>query len=45
MAKPEILSAFAYLNMPPGNPDLTGEQALDVGIFAASQTRPHFARR
>lgn len=45
MAKPENLSAFAYLNMPPGNPDLTKEQALDVGIFATSQERPHLAKR
>ena len=43
MARPENLSAFTYLNMPPGNPDSTEEQALDVGIFVATQPRPHFS--
>jgi thiosulfate dehydrogenase len=42
MTKPENFSAFAYLNMPLGNPDLTEEQALDVGSYVTSQPRPHF---
>ncbi len=44
MAKLANLAAFAYLNMPFGNPDLTEEQALDVGAFVTSQTRPHFKK-
>ena len=43
MARPENLSAFTFLNMPSGNPDSTEEQALDVGIFVATQARPHFS--
>jgi len=43
LAKPAALSAFIYLNMPPGNPDSTAEQALDAGIFVATQPRPHFS--
>lgn len=45
MARPENLSAFTYLNMPPGNPDLTEAQALDVGIFVAAQARPPFSMK
>ncbi len=45
LAKPETLSAFTSLNMPPGNPDSTAEQALDVGIFVATQARPHFSMK
>jgi thiosulfate dehydrogenase len=45
LAKPESLSAFTHLNMPLGNPDLTQQQAMDVGLFAASRPRPHFSER
>lgn len=45
MAKPQNLSAFAYLNMPLGNPDLTEAPALDVGWYVISQPRPHFKKR
>ncbi len=42
MSKPATLAAFAHLNMPRGNPDLTPEQALDVGAYVDGQPRPHF---
>ncbi len=44
MARPETLAAFALLNMPYKNPDLTPEQALDVGAFVDSQPRPKFVK-
>ncbi len=44
MATPATLAGFAHLNMPRGNPDLTVEQALDVGEFVDSQARPHFSK-
>jgi thiosulfate dehydrogenase len=43
MARPETLASFALLNMPLGNPDLTPEQALDVGQHIDTQPRPKFA--
>ncbi len=43
MAKPETLAAFARLNMPRGNANLTVEQALDVAQFIDSQPRSQFA--
>ena len=42
MAKPATLAGFALLNMPRGNPDLTPEQALDVGEYVDTQPRPKF---
>lgn len=44
MAKPETLATFALYNMPLGNPDLTVQQAQDVGAFVDSQPRPHFQK-
>lgn len=44
MSHPPTCAAFSYLNMPWGNPDLTEDQALDVGAFVATRPRPHFAR-
>lgn len=43
MAQAETLAAFARLNMPRGNANLTVDQALDVAQFIDSQPRPHFA--
>ena len=43
MATPATMAAFAHLNMPRGNPNLTPEQALDVAAFVDSQPRPKFA--
>ncbi|HZK60589.1 MAG TPA: cytochrome C, partial [Anaerovoracaceae bacterium] len=45
MHKLENLAAFAFYNMPRANPDLTAEQALDVGAFVSSQPRPHFVSK
>ncbi len=45
MHKLENLAAFAYKNMPKGNPDLTPEDALDVAAFVTTQPRPHFVPR
>jgi thiosulfate dehydrogenase len=42
MAKAATLAGFALLNMPRGNPDLTAEQAIDVGAFIDGQPRPKF---
>ncbi len=42
MAKAATLAGFALLNMPRGNPDLTPEQAIDVGTFVDGQPRPKF---
>ncbi|MCL4487681.1 MAG: c-type cytochrome [Chloroflexi bacterium] len=44
MATPATLASFAHLNMPRGNPDLTVEQALDVGEFVDTQPRPKFQK-
>jgi thiosulfate dehydrogenase len=44
MARPETLAGFALLNMPYKNPDLTPEQALDVGVYVDSQPRPKFVK-
>ncbi len=44
MARPETLASFALLNMPLGNPDLTEEQALDVGQYIDTQPRPKFVK-
>ncbi len=45
MANPENLAAFAHLNMPFKNPDLTVEEALDVAAFVTGQPRLHFAQK
>jgi thiosulfate dehydrogenase len=45
MAKLANLAAFANHFMPKGNPDLSPEQAFDVGAFVTSQPRPHFVPR
>ncbi len=42
MAKAVNLAAFAYLNMPFGNPDLSPEDALDAAGFVTTRPRPHF---
>lgn len=42
---PRDFSAFSYLNMPFGKPDLTEDQAWDVAAFVTSQPRPHFVER
>jgi len=42
MHKQVNMSAFAHLNMPLGNPDLSVEDALDVAEYVAAQPRPHF---
>jgi thiosulfate dehydrogenase len=42
---PQTFSAFSYLNMPFGNPDLTESQAWDVAAFVTSQVRPHFVEQ
>ena len=38
----EYLAAFADQFMPQGNPDLTGDEALDVAVYVTGQPRPHF---
>ncbi len=45
MSHPRTFSAFSFLNMPFGKPDLTEDQAWDVAAFVTSQARPHFAAR
>lgn len=45
MARPETLANFAFRNMPLGNPDLTQQQAQDVGAFVNGQPRPHFEKQ
>ena len=45
MHKPANLAAFAHLNMPLGNPDLSAEEALDVAEYVAAQPRPHFSSK
>ena len=42
MSRVEYLAAFAHQFMPQGNPDLTGDEALDVAAYVAGQPRPHF---
>ncbi len=42
---PRTFSAFAYLNMPFGKPDLTEDQAWEVAAFVTGQPRPHFVER
>lgn len=42
MHKAPNLAAFAHLNMPFGNPDLSIADALDVAEYVAAQPRPHF---
>lgn len=37
-----MLSAFAFQNMPYGQPELSEEEALDVAAFIISRPRPHF---
>lgn len=44
MSRPATLAAFTLNNMPLGNPDLTQQQAQDVGAFVDSQPRPHFEK-
>ncbi len=44
MATAATLSGFALQNMPRGNPNLTPEEALDVGAFVDSQPRPKFQK-
>ncbi|MGA1874819.1 MAG: c-type cytochrome [bacterium] len=36
------LAAFAYDNMPRGNPGLSVEEALDAAAYVTGQPRPHF---
>ena len=43
MTKAATLAAFAHLNMPRGNANMTQEQALDVAQYVDTQPRPHFA--
>lgn len=43
MHKPANLAAFAHLNMPLGNPDLSVEDALDVAEYVSARPRPHFS--
>jgi thiosulfate dehydrogenase len=45
MSHSRTLSAFAFLNMPWGNPDLTEDQAWAVAAWVTSQSRPHFMER
>jgi thiosulfate dehydrogenase len=42
MNKLEVFSSFVYANMPRGNPDLSVDQAYDVGAYVTSRPRPHF---
>lgn len=44
MASAKTLAAFAFNNMPKGNPTLTPEQALDVAAYVDSMPRPHFIK-
>jgi thiosulfate dehydrogenase len=43
MAKAETLAAFAFLNMPRGNPVLSEADAVDVAAYVDGQPRPRFA--
>lgn len=49
MFRLKTIAAFVYNNMPFGvdyhHPQLTGEEAWDVGAYVNSQPRPHFDRR
>ncbi|MHB1349786.1 MAG: cytochrome C [Desulfobacteraceae bacterium] len=45
MHKSANLAAFAHLNMPLGNPDLSVEDALDVAEYITAQPRPHFSSK
>lgn len=36
------IASFIYCNMPYQSPILTQEQALDIGAFVISQSRPHY---
>ena len=45
MGRLATLAAFAFYNMPKGNPNLTEEQAVDVAEFVDSQPRPHFIKK
>jgi thiosulfate dehydrogenase len=44
MSKSEVMAAFAYNNMPKGNPNLTKEQALDAASYVTNQPRPQYAK-
>jgi cytochrome c len=44
MSKLEVMAAFAYNNMPKGNPNLTKEQALDAASYVTNQPRPNFTK-
>ncbi len=41
----EMFSSFVYANMPKGNPDLSVDQAYDVGAYVTSRPRPHFKEK
>ncbi len=43
MSKIPTFAAFAHLNMPRANPDLTKEQAFDVAAFVTAKPRPSFS--
>lgn len=45
MAKLDNFAAFAHLNMPFGNPDMSIEEALDVAVFITTGPRPHFTEK
>ena len=45
MSHLQTFSAFSYLNMPFGQPDLTEDQGLAVAALVTSQPRPHFVER
>ena len=42
MARLDILAGFAHANMPKGDPNLSVEEALDVGAYVTSRPRTHF---
>jgi thiosulfate dehydrogenase len=44
MSKLAVMAAFAYNNMPKGNPHLTKEQALDAAAYVTDQPRPNFTK-
>jgi thiosulfate dehydrogenase len=45
MAKPDILAAFVFANMPRGSANLSMEQAMDAAAYVTTRPRPHFSKR
>lgn len=42
LSKPEKLPTYLLHNMPLGNPNLTRQEAVDIGLYVTAQPRPDF---